>query len=76
MVSSPQTGEFLASFFMRILKQATGWLGATEEVIPGQFKNQYMLRSDEVQTKMSPTISFSVMYQKLFVYHSNMTNYQ
>ena len=31
---------------------------------------------DGVQTKMSPTISFSGMYRKIFIYRSNSTNYQ
>ena len=35
---------------------------------------RYLL--DRVQTKMPPTISFSGMYQKLFIYRRNRTNSQ
>ena len=31
---------------------------------------------DGVQPKISPTTSFSGMYQKLFIYHRNRNNYQ
>ena len=72
----------LLSMPPQIQSPGTCWLsGRRQERLKGDIKCAYYsitinLNDDGVQPKISPTISFSGMYRKSFIYRRNRTNSQ